>query len=160
MLAVAGPEMPMIEAAPPLLEAPPAETETPPEEFPAKITETADESPASTAADRQIEDEAPAATQPEVPPAPTEPTKLVSAETDSTTRAVEPTQQEPRPAAVESVATTDPIAAAAAPTLVASQLPTAPQATSPYSLRNTEGRLGLVEQQGGSGRTESAGCRD
>ncbi len=41
-------------------------------------------------------------------------------------------------------------------TAVAARRPKAPQATSPYSLRVAEGRLGLVEQQGGSGQTESA----
>jgi hypothetical protein len=46
--------------------------------------------------------------------------------------------------------------AAVTPTVVAARRPTAPQATTPYSLRNSPGRLGLVEQQGGSGRTESA----
>jgi squalene cyclase len=40
--------------------------------------------------------------------------------------------------------------------MIATQLPTVPQATSPYSLRDAPGRLGLVTQQGGSGRTESA----
>jgi hypothetical protein len=41
-------------------------------------------------------------------------------------------------------------------TPVAAQVAAALQATSPYSHRVTEGRLGLVEQQGGSGRTESS----
>jgi hypothetical protein len=152
-----------METAPPLLEAPPEEVETPPVEVQAKISKPVGEPSAAATAAVETEVEAPAeAASVEASPALVEASKATNvAEAPPRT---EP-EQIPQPSATNQAAVSalveTPSAASTTtttegPAVIALQSPTAPQATSPYSLRNAPGRLGLVEQQGGSGRTESA----
>lgn len=161
MVVDAGPQSSPMADAPALLEPPPPEkVEPPPAEEQAKVSEPADEPPAAATATIEPVVEAPA-----VAPPLEESATLVEATKVANAADVAP-EPEPIPqpsadqAASSSVAETPSAASATTategPTVVARRTPTAPQATSPYSLRDAPGRLGLVEQQGGSGRTESA----
>jgi hypothetical protein len=157
MLAVAGPESPPLELAPPLLDVPPEKIETPPPEDVQAEEVKPVEAPASAAANNLPDVESrPAVESVEVPPA-VEASKLVDVAADAApTPEVKAARRDLPAEAVEPGASTEAASAAVAPTMVSAQIPTAPQATTPYSLRDAPGRLGLVEQQGGSGRTESA----
>ncbi len=151
---------PALEDAPPLIEPPALEPPaTPADDVDAQMLDVADAAPVAEAdapqsiehvADTQATTNAPAApdeTETEAnihpQPAPTEPIASAdhsphrSSDTSQvTTTDVASTPVAPQPAAVE-------------PTYAAS-------ASTPYSLRNAPGRLGLVEHQGGSGQTEAA----
>lgn len=161
-----------IDDAPPLLEALAEPDESPEEEkLPEDTDVIAEETPdavssPSTVADVSPEVELPPSLEAIVAADAAEPPKLVDAGTEPSvaespaTAAVESFAKEAKSQSAESAiaraGTEKSVAATAASTSARdSQSPTAPQATSPYSLRVTEGRLGLVEQQGGSGRTET-----
>jgi len=150
VLAMAGTELPPLDTAPPLLEIPPEEKQTLPEADPAPPTPTGESSASKT----DVTTEADSA------PEPTKEEAAKSMELEHMANSPNSAVPQP-PSAVDQ--TTKPSVSAepaaevgATPVTVAASLPTAPQATTPYSLRNAPGRLGLVEQQGGSGRTESA----
>jgi len=166
MLAVEGPEMPSLAAAPPLLDPPPNKVEAPPEVSQAEdenTREVVEEPPASATVAVDPAVEATADVTPVATPAPVEAPKLTDVAEESplpgaasrgvpapeTSQVLNPASAKPPP--VPGAAGT-----AGASTFVAAQLTTTPHAMSPYSLRDAPGRLGLVQQQGGSGRTESA----
>lgn len=164
MVVDAGTPSAAIAEAPPLLEPPPPEkVETPLAEEQAKATEPKEESPTAVVAE-----EKPAAAEPPAV-APVEPAPVaaeapkVEPVAEAEPKAEPEPVAEPKPSAdvaeaavIAAPAVVSAAPAAESPTLVARKLPTAPQATSLYALRDAPDRLGLVEQQGGSGRTESA----
>jgi outer membrane biosynthesis protein TonB len=156
-----------IAAAPPLLEAPApveepqpeqveqetpseiAKVEAPPEPAVAETRpETVDEPktdhPAAPDTEKVVDAQSKPA-EPDPAPATTEPEQVAEAPHEAVT---ETPANMPTPA----------VAASEAPQVTPAAIP--PQgdreATATYSLRNAEGRLGLVEQQGGSGHTEAA----
>jgi hypothetical protein len=155
MLAQAGPESPPLDAAPPLLDVPPEEIAAPPDESQEKDENVVDEPRASETIEGKLDVETPPALAvADVSPV-LEPSKRVDVVADAQPVVVSPAPPEPQTPAGPT-ASADTASATVGPTMIAARVPTAPVATSPYSLRDAPGRLGLVEQQGGSGRTESA----
>jgi outer membrane biosynthesis protein TonB len=145
-----------IAAAPPLLE-PPAVAEPKPEppaaEHPADVAKV--ETPAEPNAKEATPEilETPTAekvVEAEAKPAEPEPPAAEPVETN--TVPTEPVVDDtPTPPTTDAVASSSPKV-----TSVTAAPLGDPNATATYSLRNAEGRLGLVEQQGGSGHTEAA----
>jgi hypothetical protein len=157
-------EAPPIDEAPPLLE-PPVKEKTSPLESQAKADEPAAKPPASATPAIEAKVETDPVSKPEevVPTTADAPNVSDIAESVPTPESIAltpesgSTNQSETPASDEVVmgnVTSPPPTGNA--TAVAMHTPTAQKAMTPYSLRNSSGRLGLVEQQGGSGRTESA----
>ncbi|MCI0331603.1 MAG: squalene--hopene cyclase [Planctomycetes bacterium] len=165
ILADASAEALPLDIAPPLLERPPEKNETPPvEAAQAKVAEPPADSPASkpVIAESKVESPEVAGTVAATPAAIETSNLTKSAEAkpmppEPTAKAAD-TQPNPKPdqIAVAKAVAADSTSATTETMLVTAKPQAAPQAATPYSLRDAPGRLGLVEQQGGSGRTESA----
>ncbi len=169
IIADASAQAPQLESAPPLLDAPPEKKiELPPvDEVQAEASEPTDAPPASTPVVVESKVESQPVAEPVDPIAPVEPAKVVDAaevaiESKPTPPDQVPIPAETTPSAHAEFGQVEPPVSATSPTTtnetttVAIRPATAPAAATPYSLRDAPGRLGLVEQQGGSGQTESA----
>jgi outer membrane biosynthesis protein TonB len=150
------------EAAPPLLEPPAEEVAPPVDDVQAKVSEPVDEPaavepvtaetkpvPVEIEVSTKKEAEKVAEASAEAAPKPT-PTASAEKPPEAQSNSVPSVNAAKQPTSVTSPTTAD------QPPAVAAQPAAPPTANTPYSLRDAPGRLGLVEQQGGSGQTEAA----